>query len=91
MPFLNTPDDIDGQLAVFAECFFPVRRDGFGQGQEARDAADHHFTHGVVFGCVCVDVLHAAEARVGFVVVVPGADGFDDVISQFCDAESLTE
>ena len=68
-----------------------MRRDGIAQGQVSRDAVDHHLAHLVVLARVRVDVLHPPQARVGFVVVVEGADGLDDVVAQLGDLEVLAE
>lgn len=65
--------------------------DGVGEGEVAGDAADHHLAHGVVLVRVGVDVLHAAQARVGFVGVVEGAHRLDDVVAQLLDLELLRE
>jgi len=66
-------------------------RNSIAERQEARDAIHHHFAHDVVFVCVGVHVLHPSKARVGFVVVVEGADGLDDVFTKLGDLELLAQ
>lgn len=91
MPLLDTPDDIDAELAILLERVLPVFGDGVAEGEVACDAADHHLAQLVVLLRVGVDVLHAAEAGVGFVAVVPGADGVDDLGAELVDAEGVGE
>lgn len=78
LPLLDTADDVDGQLAVLPQRPVPVGRDRVGEGEVAGDGGDHHLAYRVIVLRVGVDVLHAAEARVGVLVVVELADGIDD-------------
>lgn len=57
MPLLDTPYNINAQLPILLQRVLPVCRDCVAEGEEARDAADHHFAHFVVGGGVGVDVL----------------------------------
>ena len=91
VPLLDTANDVHTQLSILLQRILPVRRDGITQGQVSRHAADHHLAHLVVFARVGVDVLHPPQARVGFVVVVEGAHGLDDVVAQLGDLELLAE
>ena len=68
-----------------------MRGDGVAERQVSGDAIDHHLAHLVVLAGVGVDVLDAAQARVGLVVVVEGAHRLDDVVAQLGDPEGLAE
>ena len=91
MPLLNAANDVHTQLPVLLQCVLPVRRDSIAQCQVSCDAADHHLAHLIVFARVRVDVLHAPQARVCFVVMVECAHSLHDVVAQLGDLELLAE
>lgn len=91
VPLLNAANDVHTQLPVLLQCVLPVRRDSIAQCQVSCDAADHHLAHLIVFTRVRVDVLHAPQARVCFIVVVECAHSLDDVVAQLGDLELLAE
>lgn len=87
VPLLNTPDDIHTQLPILLQRIGPMFGDTVGQGQIAGDAPDHHFAHHVILVRVGVDILHSPQTGIGLVVMVEGADRFDDVGFQGRDLE----
>ena len=91
VPLLNAANDVHTQLPVLLQRILPVRRDSVAQRQISCDAADHHLAHLIVFARVRVDVLHAPQARICFIVVVECAHSLHDVITQLGDLELLAE
>lgn len=91
MPLLDTPNDVHAELPVGLQCVFPVRGNGVRQRQITCHGSDHHFAHFVVLACVGVDVLHAAEGRVGFVRVVEGTQRVDGFFGEASDFQLLRE
>ena len=89
MPLLDTPNDIHRQLPILLQGVLPVCGDCVRERQVARHGADHHLPHLVVLRGIAVDVLHAAQGRVGFVGVVEGAQGLDDFLGKAGDLELL--
>ena len=91
MPFLDTPDDIHGQLPVLPQRVVPVFRNRLAERQIPRHAADHHLPHRVILARVRVDVLHPPQAGVRLVVMVPRPDRLDHIVPQLLDFELLRQ
>lgn len=80
MPLLNAPNNIDTQLPIFLQRVLPMLRDRVAERQIARDRIHHHLAHGIILARVGVHILHPSQPRIGFVSVIEGADGLDDVV-----------
>lgn len=91
VPLLHAPDDVHTQLTILLESVFPMSGNLISQRQESGHAADHHLPHLVLLLCVGIDVLDAAQAGVGFLIVIVVAHRIHDLAAQLLDLELVAE